>query len=118
VSKILVVDDDADQLDLRRQILESAGMEVFTAIDPVRALELFEAHRPESVLLDLHLPSESDGIGLLRCLRERTERRELKVVVVSGWTANFQASPEAALADHVLQKPVRSLDLLRLIHGR
>lgn len=117
MKRVLVVDDDTDQLELRSAILETAGLEVFTASAAPQALSMLEQHRPQSVVLDLCLPSESDGVDLLKRLRESAGRDPLEILVVSGWTANFQVSPEAALADHILQKPVRSKDLLKLING-
>lgn len=117
MSRILVVDDDPDQLELRSAIFETAGLEVFAAAAPPQALSMLEQHRPETVVLDLGLPSESDGVDLLKRLRASAAGDPLKILVVSGWTANFRASPEAALADHILQKPVRSKDLLKLVDG-
>lgn len=117
MARILVVDDDPDQLELRSAIFESAGLEVFTAAAAPEAVSLLERHRPESVVLDLCLPAESDGVDLLKRLRGAAGHDPLKILVVSGWTANFRARPESALADHILQKPVRSRDLLKLVNG-
>lgn len=117
MGRVLVVDDDPDQLELRSAIFEAAGFEVFTAAAAPQALSLAEQHQPDSVVLDLCLPSESDGVDLLERLRARAGQGPLKILVLSGWTANFRARPQAALADHILQKPIRSKDLLKLIDG-
>lgn len=114
---VLVVDDDPDQLELRSAIFESAGLGVFTAGAAPEAVALLERHRPESVVLDLGLPAEADGVDLLKRLREAAGPDPLEILVVSGWTANFRARPESTLADHILQQPVRSKDLLKLVDG-
>ncbi len=113
MSRILLVDDDRDQLDLRQAIFENAGHEVLAAATPFEALDLLRRHDPSSVILDLCLPTEDDGVKLLRDMRSMSDR--IRIYVLSGWTAGLRARSEAALADRILEKPARASLLAKLV---
>jgi DNA-binding response OmpR family regulator len=68
---VLVVDDDHKITSLVRMYLEREGYRVLTAYDGEQALELFERHQPDFVVLDLMLP-RIDGITVCRRLREHS----------------------------------------------
>ncbi len=66
--KVLVVDDDADLLDLMTYALGREGFTVTTAIDGQQALQRWETERPDIVLLDGNLP-KLDGFEVCRRIR-------------------------------------------------
>ena len=66
--KVLVVDDDADLLDLMTYALRREGYNVLTAIDGQQALQRWEAERPDIILLDGNLP-KLDGFEVCRRIR-------------------------------------------------
>ena len=66
--KVLVVDDDADLLDLMTYALRREGYNVLTAIDGQQALQRWEAESPDIVLLDGNLP-KMDGFEVCRRIR-------------------------------------------------
>ena len=67
-SKILVVDDDPNVVELVRLYLERDGHEVLTAKDGVAGLELAREEQPSLIVLDLMLP-RMDGMEVCRILR-------------------------------------------------
>jgi DNA-binding NarL/FixJ family response regulator len=69
--RVLIVDDDRRvRQSLSGLIALRDGVEVVgTAPDSQRALELVRSASPDTVLLDLRLPHEDDGLGLLALLR-------------------------------------------------
>lgn len=113
MARLLVVEDDRDQLELRRLILERAGHQVWTAVSGGGALEALTEAAPSVVLMDLRLPRTEDGLALIRGLRARSPRA--RIVVLSGGTENFHGLAEGGMVDHHLRKPVRSQELLCLI---
>jgi DNA-binding response OmpR family regulator len=113
MSRVLLVDDDADALSIRNLIFENDGHHVAVVSTADRAREQFNAETPDSVILDLRLPHAEDGFALIR--EFRTASRELKIVVLSGWCADLDGRAESALVDLILSKPVRSEVLLRAI---
>jgi DNA-binding NtrC family response regulator len=62
--KLLVIDDEEQNLELIESALEQQGLEVLTTTDPEAGLALFQQKRPEIVLLDLVMPKIS-GMDLL-----------------------------------------------------
>lgn len=113
MARLLLVEDDPDQLELRRLILEHAGHRVWTASSPQAALAAFAEARPAVVLMDLRLPRTEDGVSLICALRSSFPG--LRIVVLSGAEENFETSPTRALVDHYLKKPVPPRELVSLI---
>ena len=67
-SKILVVEDDQNLLDVLEYNLKQEGYEVFKAADGVQALEAARSSNPDLVILDVMLPKMS-GFEVCRILR-------------------------------------------------
>jgi CheY-like chemotaxis protein len=67
-TRVLIVDDNDDNLRIMRGILTGQGFEVRTAVDGPSALELIEQARPDVILLDVMMP-EMDGLEVLDRLK-------------------------------------------------
>jgi CheY-like chemotaxis protein len=78
---LLCIDDDQDQLDLRRTLLEGAGFLVLTSQDPTNGLKIFSGGVANAVLLDYSMPSMS---GSMVAARMREMRREIPLVLLTG----------------------------------
>ena len=87
-AKVLVVDDSALTRHSLRQILETAGCEVYEAEDGLTALEQYFVDRPDVVMLDLVMKGMY-GLDVLHKLRELDA--DARIVVVS---ADIQASSQ------------------------
>jgi len=59
--RVLLVDDDSEQLEVRRMLFEQAGHETYTAEGAGAALELFDRTAPQLVETDLRLPETEQG---------------------------------------------------------
>jgi DNA-binding response OmpR family regulator len=113
MSRVLLVDDDADALSIRKLIFENDGHQVAVATSAGRAREQFQTEAPDSVILDLRLPDAEDGLALIREFRDAS--RDVNIVVLSGWCADLHGRDESGLVDLVLTKPARSEVLLRVV---
>jgi DNA-binding response OmpR family regulator len=113
MSRVLLVDDDTDALELRKLIFENHGHRVLAAHNAADARDQFCAEPPESVILDLRLPDAEDGLALIREFRAASAT--LKIVVLSGWCTDLDGRTESSLVDLTLSKPVRSEVLLSAI---
>ena len=111
--RVLVVDDDAAALSLRKLILERAGYQVSAAADPVSARQLFASAQPAIAVVDLRLPEAADGLSLIRELRAAWP--EIRIIVLSGWPLDLEGAPEAAMVDRILAKPIRTAVLLQVL---
>lgn len=84
--KILVAEDNQDQLFVRSLLLRQNGFEPLEAADLDSALEHAVKHRPKCALIDLRLPTEEAGLRLIRELKAIDS--EIRLVVLTG--ANSQ----------------------------
>lgn len=100
--RVLIVEDDADQLMLRKLLMERAGYAVLAAATPKAALEAL-TQKPDAAVLDLSLPDTAAGLALIVRIHESAP--ELPVAVLTGWRGVLEGRPEAALVREVLDKP-------------
>jgi CheY-like chemotaxis protein len=82
-SPVLIVDDEADQRELLRRILDREGVEVMEAANGAEALAKIDARRPSLVLLDLMMP-EMNGFQVVEALRNSPKNKDIPVVVITG----------------------------------
>lgn len=66
--RVLVVDDDADNLKLVEVIFEEYQAEVKTAVSVDEAIEVIEEWKPDILLSDISMPKK-DGYSLIRSIR-------------------------------------------------
>ncbi len=113
-SRILIVDDDLDQLTVRELLLQARGFQTLAAGDAQSAFALAEAERPDCALLDLNLPTEAAGLALLRSLRGLPFPP--RVVVLTGTNIKrLRCARELQEADAVLEKGSPSNTLVELL---
>jgi CheY-like chemotaxis protein len=108
MARILVVEDDAIQLEMRKQILEHAGHEVVAAHNASEALERW-AGSPV-VVMDLSIPEREDGLRLIREIANRA-----RIIVLSGSVLSGGPADLALPVDEFLTKPCPSRTLLAAI---
>ncbi len=78
---ILCVDDEENQLALRKLMLERAGYRVLTAESPAKAIEVFRPDAVDLVIVDYYLP----GMNGLSLARELLRQKKLPIVVLSAY---------------------------------
>jgi CheY-like chemotaxis protein len=109
---VLVVDDEADLLEIVTDRLVGAGYRVLTARDGLEALERARAARPACIILDLKMPRLS-GFDALPEIRRAAP--EAHVIVLTGSPNRPLAEAcRARGADDFLLKPFDAAELLRL----
>lgn len=102
---VLIVDDEPNIRRMVGALLSAEGYDVRDAADGPAGLALAEAIEPDVALVDLMMPGELDGLGLLSKLRER--RPDLPVVMMSGRAALTDAVRATKLgAFTFLEKPL------------
>lgn len=112
VTRVLLVEDDRNIVDLVRSNLVVRGYEVTVSIDGSKVLWLVEAERPDLVLLDLMLPG-ADGFELCRQIRERSS---VGIIVVSARRGEHDKVQALNLgADDYMTKPFGVEELMARI---
>ena len=82
-AKILIADDEPNQLELLSFNLRQAGFTVLEAADGKQAVNMVEDLQPDLVILDWMMPHMS-GIEVCRLFRSRTETKNLPVIILSA----------------------------------
>ena len=113
--KVLVVDDNADLLEMLGLVVESAGHDVRKAMDGKTAVAAALSYQPDVVLLDLGLPGMS-GIDVARELKGHAETAGSLLVALTGWgqVEDRRQTKEAGF-DHHLTKPTDPGQLEKLL---
>lgn len=81
--RILVADDEPNQLELLAYNLAQADFDVIRAWDGQQALDMIEEHRPDLAIIDWMMPRMS-GIDVCRTLRARSETKRLPIIILSA----------------------------------
>lgn len=114
--KILVVDDEADTVDLIRLTLETAGYQVEQALDGSAALEQVQSNSYDVLLLDIMMPDMS-GFDVLQMLRGRADRVPPVIFLTARTQAEDKQTGEDLGAVGYLTKPAKRGELLDAIEG-
>ncbi|HEY3119298.1 MAG TPA: PAS domain S-box protein [Vicinamibacteria bacterium] len=114
---ILLLEDDAAVRELLKEVLAEEGYDVLEAAQPAEALRMARAHRERIHLLltDMVMP-QMTGADLARELVR--ERRDLRVLYMSGYTAGAVADRGIMTEPSLfLQKPFSTDDLLAKVRA-
>lgn len=115
--RLLVCDDDVDQSEYLKALLESAGFLVDTADSVGKAKQLIAEHYYQALLLDLILPDQ-DGITFIRELRSDEQTKDLHIIVISviSKTGKSVLDGDAVLVVDWFDKPIDFNKLLSSIN--
>lgn len=110
-SSILIVDDDEGQRLLAGASLQQGGFAILQAGSGEQALEVFQQHQPDLVLLDVVMPG-MDGFATCAALRSLAGGRTLPIVMVTGLddVESIEQAYQAGATDF-LTKPIQWLIL-------
>lgn len=112
MTKILLVDDEPDLVQMISLRLKSVGYEVVTACDGQEALEQVKQTKPDLLILDLMLP-KLDGYKVCRLLKfdERTKELPILIFTARAQEQDIKLASECG-ADAYLTKPFEAKVLL------
>jgi len=115
---ILVVEDDPILKNLLGHTFAGKYQTLY-ASDGNEALALFEAHKPEIVLLDLMLPT-MDGFAVLESIRKRTDAlKDVPIVVVSnlGAEKDIERAKGLGANDYLVKAEVSVEEIVKKIEA-
>jgi DNA-binding response OmpR family regulator len=115
MSRVLVVEDNADIAVGLRNNLEIEGYEVEVAADGRTGLEAARARRPDLVILDLMLPG-LDGFRVLKSLRDSESCPPVLILTARGEEADKVRGLKLGADDYVT-KPFGLLELLARVEA-
>ncbi|ETJ07337.1 MAG: DNA-binding response regulator, partial [Streptococcus parasanguinis DORA_23_24] len=108
MKKILIVDDEKPISDIIKFNMTKEGYEVVTAFNGREAIELFEAEKPDIIILDLMLP-EIDGLEVAKTIRKTSS---VPIIMLSAKDSEFDKVIGLELgADDYVTKPFSNREL-------
>ncbi len=110
--KILIADDNPQNVELLEAYLSEFDSEIRTAFDGEETLKVVEEFSPDLLLLDVMMPRLS-GFEVCRKLRANPKTKELLILMVTALNeaADFERGVQAG-TDDFLTKPVNKVELL------
>jgi CheY-like chemotaxis protein len=113
-TRILIVEDNALNLELASEVLRAHGHAVLQARTAEEGLRLARSERPDLILLDVRLPG-MDGLAAVRALKEDARTSTIPTVAMTAQAmTGDEAQARLAGFDGYVTKPIdtRALPLL------
>lgn len=115
--RVLVVDDDRENIELLSKYISNDGHIVQSAADPDSALHRLRAWKPHLILLDVNMPKMS-GLELVPRIRSLTQEEYTAIILVSAnMTLEDVTKGLETGADDYLTKPFRAQDVISRIRS-
>lgn len=116
-SKVLVVEDDKFLIKAYQEKLTREGFEVFLAFDGSEALEQYQEHKPEIILLDLVMPF-MDGFTFLEELGKTTDVKKARVIVLSnlGQPEDIERAKKLGAIDYLVKSDLSMKEVVDKIN--
>ena len=113
--RILLVEDNAINREVAREILTSARLDVVEATNGLEALRLLDRETFDLVMMDVQMP-ELDGIETVRALRAQERFRDLPIVAITAHAmiGDRERFLEAGMSDYVA-KPLEETQFMKVL---
>ena len=118
MTKILVVDDEPDIVEVVTFTLEARGHEVITASDGAEGISRVKKDEPELIILDVMMP-KMNGMQVVDYLRNKEDYNHIPIIMLTA-TTEFSRRPDEEWrtklgVEGYISKPFEPLDLLKRV---
>jgi two-component system cell cycle response regulator DivK len=112
MARILVVEDNADNMTLITDVLHSLGYTVLSAKDGEEGVKAAQTEKPDLILMDLSLP-RMDGWTAARTIKSEPALAEIPIIALTAhaMSGDRERALEAGCNDYV-SKPINLRDLM------
>ncbi len=116
-SRVVIVEDSADNRRMLKQLLEVQGCEVFTAENGTKGLAVIEQYQPDIALIDIGLPG-LDGYEVARQVRTNLGNTKTFLAALTGYgqPSDVRKALDAGFDVHLV-KPVNLEKLRQILHS-
>lgn len=110
--KVLIVDDNIQNLELLQAFMEELPVETFSATDGIQAMQQVADHDPDLILLDIMMPKMS-GFEVCKKLKSNPDTKDIPIIMITALNeiSDIERGVESG-TDDFLTKPVNKLELL------
>ena len=122
MATILIIDDDPDIVLSARTVLESTGYRVNEAPNTTRGLEVMQAERPDLIILDVMMETQTEGFDFARKINDAilgeplAEFKDIPILmltsIVSTTPTNLEPDIDNLPVEMFVDKPIDMQDLL------
>jgi CheY-like chemotaxis protein len=117
MKKVLVVEDNADNLRLITYALRRAGYEVIAAETGTRGVELAISVRPAFIIMDINLP-DFDGLEATRRIRRSGANGTIPIIAITSYAMSGDMDMVlSAGCTGYFEKPIDPLTIMDKIHA-
>ena len=117
MSRILIIDDEQDILDILQYNLEKEGFEVQTCTDGANGIEMAKKYHPDLIILDVMMP-DTDGIEVCETIRKLPDLANTRICFLTARGEDYsQIAGLDAGADDYITKPVKPRVLISRINA-
>lgn len=104
--KILIIEDNEQNMYMLTYLLESNNYEVFQSFSGREGIALAKKSKPDAILLDIQLP-EMDGYSVARELRENKALAQIPIIAVTSYamTGDKEKAFESGATGYI-EKPI------------
>lgn len=118
MTRVLVVDDELDILEMIKKMLKNSDLEVLTASDGHRALEIVEEIEIDLILLDAVMPG-IHGLDVCRTLKRNPRRKMIPIIIFSALgTGVDMMFDDNEKAEAYITKPFTRQTLLEKVNSQ
>ncbi|MBC7869468.1 MAG: response regulator [Chitinophagaceae bacterium] len=115
--KVLVVEDEADSMELVQELFHHYGIHSIGATSGEEALQILETETPTLIIIDLALPG-IDGWGLLAALKNKRSLSHIPRVAITAYhTAEVANQAIEKGFDAYFSKPLDATSFVRELQG-
>jgi len=118
-SKILIVDDNSDNLDLIGDFLEDEGYEnIIFAMSAKEAYTLLQKHSIDLIILDIMMP-EIDGLQACQYIKSKEEYKDIPIIIATAKTdmETLKMGFDAGANDYVRKPITNDIELLARVNN-
>ena len=113
---ILIIEDDELNQKLVKEILRVGNYKAIEALDAETGIELARRHKPDLILMDIHLP-KMDGFSATKLIKSDEDLKQIPIVALTALAMpDDREKAREAGCDGYVTKPFRFQDLLKTIN--
>ena len=117
MKRVLVVEDNADNLELIRLVLVRSGYEVLTASTGEEGVAMALSERPDFILMDINLPG-IDGLEATRRIRASEANGSIPIIAITSYAMRGDMEQILAVGcNGYFEKPIDPLRIMDDIHA-
>jgi two-component system alkaline phosphatase synthesis response regulator PhoP len=121
-TKILLVDNDVDFIDLNKAVLENSGFDVVVAYSSAEGLDRVRFEQPDLIVLDLMMEKHDSGFGFAKAMKADPTTKNIPILMLTavGSETGMEFTQELdgywMKTDDYANKPLLPEDLVKKIN--